>query len=98
VKTVTVSKERVDAAEIEWHVADDRRRHTRRGYIAIVVVTVLGAIAAMIAAKGNILFDAFKGGVFAFIASGITAAFINSEHSVYYRRESSLRMDENDIV
>jgi hypothetical protein len=93
-KTVTISKDLVNANEIEWHVADDRRRHTRRGYIAIVFVTLLGGIAAIIAAEGNVVLEALKGGIFAFLASGIAAAFINSEHDVYYRRSTSLRMED----
>jgi hypothetical protein len=93
-KTVAMSKDQVDANEIEWHVADDRRRHTQRGYIAVVFVTALGAIVAMVAAEGSLAFEALKGAGLAFLASGITAAFINSEHSIYYRRASSLRMDE----
>lgn len=91
---MAMSKDRVDADEIEWHVADDRRRHKRRGYIAVALVTVLGAIAAMAVADGNIAFEAIKGALLAFFASGVTAAFINSEHDVYYRRESSLRLEE----
>jgi hypothetical protein len=47
----------------------------------------------MATAEGNAAFELFKGGIFAFLASGITAAFINSDHDTYYRRSSSLRME-----
>ena len=93
-KTVTTSKEQVDAGEIEWHVADDRKRHTRRGYAAVVFVTVLGAIAAIVSADDNLASEALQGAALALVASGITAAFINSERDIYYRRATSLRMDE----
>ena len=93
-KTVTTSKEQVDAGEIEWHVADDRKRHTRRGYAAVVFVTVLGGISAIVSAGDNLAFEALKGATLALIASGITAAIINSERDIYYRRATSLRMEE----
>lgn len=92
-KTVAESKDRVDAAEIEWHVSDDRLRHKRRGYIAVGFVTALGAITAMAIGDGSLALEAVKGGMFGFVTSAITAAYINSDHDVYYRRSSSLRMD-----
>jgi hypothetical protein len=92
-KTVAESKNQVNAAEIERHVADDRRRHTHRGYTAVGLVTILSAIAAVAAADGSYIFEAIKGGIIGFVSSAITAAYINSGHDVYYRRSSSLRMD-----
>ena len=92
-KTVAFSKPQVDAGEIEWHVADDRKRHTSRGHTAVALVTVSGAIAAMILGEGNLILLATKGAVAAFIASGVTAAYINSDHKVFYRRGSSLGLD-----
>ena len=35
-KTVAFSKDRVDAGEIERHVAHDRKEHMQRGYFAVV--------------------------------------------------------------
>lgn len=91
-KTVAFSKDRVDAGEIERHVANDRKEHMQRGYFAVVGVTVLGAIVGWLGGGG--VFQVFEGAGFAFVASAITAAFINSDHNVYYRFGSSMNLDE----
>lgn len=86
---VAFSKDKVDARGIEWHVDDDRKRHTHRGYIAVVFVTALGAFLGWFL-RGSIGLTCLA----FFVASAITAAFINSERDVYHRRSSSLDLDE----
>ena len=78
-KPVAVSKSRVLAGEI----FADRKRHTKRGYFAIVFVTLLGAAFGWYIHGG--IFYTLTVAAFALGASTITAAIINTDHHIYHR-------------
>jgi hypothetical protein len=82
VKTIAFSRERVLIEEI----SADRKRHTQRGYFAIVFVTVLGAAITWYLYGG--VFETFTVAALALGASAITAAIINTDHHIYYRASS----------
>jgi uncharacterized membrane protein YjjP (DUF1212 family) len=82
-KTIAFSRERVLVEEI----SADRKRHTQRGYFAVMFVTVLGAAVSWYFYGG--ISETFTAAVFAFGVSAITAAIINTDHHIYCRRPSS---------
>jgi hypothetical protein len=81
-RAVAYSGDRVLVAEI----SADRKRHTKRGYLAVVFVTVLGAAFSSYFNGG--IFETLIVAVFALASSTITAAIINTDHHIYYRAVS----------
>jgi hypothetical protein len=82
-QTIAFSSERVLVGEI----SADRKRHTQRGYFAVVFVTVLGAAVSWYFYGG--VFETVTAAAFALGVSAITAAIINTDHHIYYGRASS---------
>jgi hypothetical protein len=81
-KAVAHSKNRVLAREI----SAERKRHTKRGYFAVIFVTALGAAFSWYFNGG--IFETFAVAAFALGASTVTAAIINTDHHIYYRAVS----------
>lgn len=81
-KAVAYSRDRVLVREI----SAERKRHTKRGYFAVIFVTALGAAFSWYFNGG--IFETFTVAAFTLGASVITAAIINTDHHIYHRAVS----------